>query len=76
MEPQKKIDQLRALIAAGDLDAAIRFAAKFPRLGEHKRAIMTAASAMLNPGFYAQMGKDPEQIIAAGRAAILERYGA
>ena len=70
----KKIDELKALMTAGEWHKAIRFAARFPRLGDERQAIQTAASALLSPGLYRQMGKDPDAMVAEGVAALKGRY--
>ena len=62
------------MMRAGEWARAIRFASKFPRLGEHKEAIMRAASALLSPELYRQMGRDPAQLVAAGVDALKSRY--
>jgi len=72
--PVRKIDRLMMLIDAGDWPAAIRFAAKFPRLGAEKHAITTAASALLSPRFYQSLGQSPDVIVAEGVAALRRRY--
>jgi hypothetical protein len=71
----KKIDILRDYMWQGDWRAALSLAAKFPRLGEHKCAITQGDAALKNPGFYRQIGKDPEQLKQAGVAALKARYG-
>ena len=70
----KKIDQLSALMRSGDWNAAIKFAAKFPRLDTHRDAILSASSALLSPDFYRSMGRDVDAIVAAGVAALKDRY--
>jgi hypothetical protein len=72
--PQKKIDQLSALMQAGQWEQAIKFAAKFPKLGKHKEAITRASSAILSPEMYRSMDKDPECLVAYGIEALKERY--
>lgn len=72
----KKIDVLRALMAAQDWRKAISLAAKFPRLGDEKEAITRAQTAFINPDFLRQIGKDPESCIEAGKAALIRRYSA
>lgn len=73
--PQTKLSQLKAAAAAGDWERAIAIAAKFPDLGEQRAAILDARSAYTNPRFVEQIGKKPEALIAAGRAALVARYG-
>lgn len=62
------------MITKGEWEAAIRFAAKFPRLGSEAEAITRASSAILSPGFYRSLGQDPDEIINKGRAALIRRY--
>lgn len=69
-----KLDQIREAAAAGDWPTALRIAARFPRLGEHKRAIVAAHEALAHPGFYSQLGKDPAALVEAGKAALRVRY--
>lgn len=73
-QPRPKIDQLSDLMRAGQWDAAIKFAAKFPDLGKQRNPILSASSALLSPRLYAGMGKDPAAIVAAGVAALQARY--
>lgn len=53
---------------------ALRFAAKFPRLGEHRDAILRAKDALNNPDFYKQIGKNPDLLISLGKSALIEKY--
>lgn len=73
--PPRKVDKLRALMAAGKWRQALSLAASWPELGEHRDLIKQAASAALSPRFYSSMGKDPDALIAAGVEALKERYG-
>lgn len=70
----RKIDQLREKMVAADWRGALAIAAKFPRLGEHKTAILRAWEATVRPEFQRQIGRDPEQLIAAGIEALKARY--
>ena len=69
-----KLSKLKALAAVGDWQAALRIAARFPHLGDHKAAIKRAHEAFENGHFYRQIGKDPEALIAEGIAALRSRY--
>ena len=73
--PRTKLAQVRAAMRAGDWALALRIAARFPRLGEHRAAIVRAHEAYTNPRFYKQIGYDPEKLKADGRRALIERYG-
>lgn len=70
-----QLSKLKALMAQGDYRAALKLAAGWPRLGAHKAPIERAWAALTNPEFYREIGKDPEALVAAGVAAIRERYG-
>ena len=74
MKPDTKLSQLRALMGAGEWEKAIAFAARFPRLGEHRNAILDAKDAIAHPSFMAQIGKNPAVVRAAGIAALRERW--
>lgn len=76
MNPLKtKLSQLREFMAAGDWPAALRLANSFGDLGQQKDAIQRAYSAMTRPDFYREIGRDPAALEAAGRAALIARYG-
>jgi hypothetical protein len=62
-----KISKLRES-AAGKWTEALRMAARFPRLGDERTAILRAWNAHLRPEFYRQLRQDPEAVVAAGIA--------
>lgn len=72
--PPRKVDALVSYMKAGEWGKAIAMAAKWPRLGEERIAIQTAASAQLSPEFYRQLGRNPEALVDEGKAALLRRY--
>lgn len=74
MEP--KITTLRRHMDANDWPKAIALAAKFPRLGAHRNAILDAQMALTNPNFCRGIKKDPQQLIEAGKAALITAYAA
>lgn len=73
--PARKIDVIRAAMRAGDWEAAICAAAKLPRLGTHKGAILGAREAILRPAFQRQIGKNTNALLADGIAALRARFG-
>lgn len=73
-ELNTKLSVLKSHIAAQDFRAAILLAAKFQDLGEQRGAILSAREAYLRPDFQRQIGRDPSILIAAGVAAIKDRY--
>ncbi len=70
----KKIEILKSLMRADDWPAAIKFAAKFPRLGAGAADITRANDALLRPAFYRQIGRDPAALVERGKAALISRY--
>lgn len=72
--PIKKIDMLRAAIDSEDWRTAVRIAAKFPRLGTYRGAILDAHMAFTNPNFCIGIKKDPSALIEAGKAALKAAY--
>jgi hypothetical protein len=69
-----KLATLRAAFAAGDHASVLRIAARFPRLGEHRDVIARAWAALTNPRFYRELGQDPDACVAAGIAAVRDRW--
>jgi len=72
--PPRKLDAVLAAMHADNWFEAIRLAAKFPRLGVQEKTIMRAHEAITRPAFQRQLGRDPEQLIEAGKVALVERY--
>lgn len=68
------INKLREHWAADNYMKALRLAASWPRLGDHKDAIQKGWAAASNPNFYMELGYDPGQLYAAGLRAVAERY--
>lgn len=69
-----KLSAVTAAMDAGDWKRAIALAAKFPRLGEERNAILDAHGAYTNPRFAAQMGKDLDALKLGGINALRARY--
>lgn len=72
---ETKLSIVKRHMGAGEWQVAIRIAARFPRLGEHRDAILGAHGAYTNPRFFAQLGKDIDAMKAAGRQALIDRFG-
>ena len=75
METITKLSKLEAAYRSGDHREALRIAAKFPRLGEHKEPITRAWAAIQSPDFYRAIGQDPASLVAGGIEALRVRYG-
>jgi len=77
MEPVKKSDLVRQLVARGDIKAAMRIAKGF-RLGiskEDSAAMGLAYECMIHDRIYSQMGYNIEQSIAIGTHVLKRLYG-
>lgn len=72
---ETKLSKVKAAMALGDWEQALKLAAKFPILGAHKLAITKAADAIKHPRFYQQTGRDIPALIEAGKTALIEKYG-
>ncbi len=73
-KPDTKLASIRAAMAANDWKEALRIAGRFQRLGEHGDAIRTARDALNNRRFYEQLGKNVDELVEAGIAALKQRY--
>jgi hypothetical protein len=71
---QSKLRQLRRYMADGDHRSALRLAAGWAQLGEHRDAITQAWAALTHPAFYEAIGRDPAVLVARGLDAIRSRY--
>ena len=70
-----KMDQLKAAALAQDWPAALRIAARFPRLGDDATAIRRANDCLTGrASFYRQIGRDPEMLVAEGIDALRRRW--
>jgi hypothetical protein len=67
-------DRALELVAAEHWVPALKLAAKSKVLGKHRDAIQKAWSAIQRPDVYRELGQDPDALIAAGIAALKERY--
>lgn len=71
---ETKASKLRALMAAEAWPAALAMAAKFPRLGKHRAAILDAHEAIVRPDFMRAIGRTPETLINKGIEALIAAY--
>lgn len=72
--PPSKLSQIRDALADGREVDALRIAARFPELGEHRDVITRGWAAHSNPSIYRAMGHDPVSLVTAAIAAIRARY--
>ena len=73
--PETKISKLRAAWAAGDKTGALRIAARFHDRSAETKAFQRAANAVNNPGFYRQLGRDPDELREAAYDAMAKKFG-
>jgi hypothetical protein len=74
MREDTKLAKVRQAMRDGDWRQALKLAARFRRLGEHREAIQRAANAISNPSFYEELGYDLKEIEAEGIAALKKYY--
>ncbi|QMW01489.1 hypothetical protein [Spirosoma foliorum] len=74
MDQASKLQKIRDAMTDDDWDKALKIAASFQRLGEHKEAIEKAASAVSSPNFYRSLGEDIDKLKSDGIAALKSRF--
>jgi hypothetical protein len=71
----RKTDQIRALWKAGDQIGALRIAARFFDRSVDTKTFKRGMGAYNNPGFYRQLGKEPDQLIASALELLATKFG-
>ena len=71
---KSKVDAIRALWATGDRIGALRIAAKFFDRSAETQVFKRGMDAHNHPGFYRQLGKDPERLTACALELLSERF--
>jgi hypothetical protein len=69
----RKTDQIRAAWAAGDRIRALRIAARFFDRSVDTKTFKRGMDAYNNPNFYQQLGKDPQQLMAAALEVLARK---
>jgi hypothetical protein len=70
-----KTDRIRAAWAVGDRVGALRIAARFFDRSADTKLFKRGMDAYNNPGFYSQLGKEPEQITQDALETLANRFG-
>ncbi len=70
-----KTDKIRVAWAAGDRIGALRIAARFFDRSADTQMFKRGMDAHNNPGFYRQLGKEPEQIVGNALEVLARRFG-
>jgi hypothetical protein len=71
---ETKLQTLKNAACSGNWKKAIAIAARFPRLGDIRNAVLDAHMAYTNPRFLSQVGKDVDACIEAGKSALINAY--
>ena len=69
-----KTDQIRATWAAGDRMGALRIAAQFFDRSMATKTFQRGMDANNYPGFYRQLGKNPQELITAALDLLAKRF--
>jgi hypothetical protein len=72
---ETKLSIVKKQMALNNWQEAIRLAAKFPQLGEHRATILDANLAYTNPRFMVQIKKDLDALKNNGRLSLISRFG-
>jgi hypothetical protein len=70
-----KTDQIRAAWLAGDHIGALRIAAQFFDRSNETMIFKRGMDANNHPGFYRQLGKEPEKIAVNALQVLARRFG-
>jgi hypothetical protein len=69
-----KTDQIRIAWAAGDQFGALRIAAQFFDRSTATKTFQRGMNANNHPGFYRQLGKEPQELVTAALALLQKRF--
>jgi hypothetical protein len=72
--PATKTDKIRLAWASGDRVAALRIAARFFDQSAATKAFKRGMDAHNNPGFYRQLGKDPDSLLSAALELLARKF--
>ena len=71
---RSKTDQIRAAWLAGDQIGALRIAAQFFDRSTATKTFQRGMNANNHPGFYRQLGKEPQELITAALDLLAKRF--
>jgi hypothetical protein len=69
-----KTDQIRVAWNAGNQIGVLRIAARFFDRSTYTKTFKRGMDAYNNPGFYRQLGKDPEQLTQAALKLLAKKF--
>jgi hypothetical protein len=70
-----KSERIKSALAGGDWVAALRLASRFHDRSSDTAMFKRGFDAYRHPGFYRQLGKDPDQLVTAAVALLWRRFG-
>ena len=71
---ETKLNLLKRLMRKQQQRDALKLAASWPQLGEHKERITRGWAAEVKPQLYTQMAQVPKELVEDGIRAVCERY--
>ena len=71
---RSKTDQIRSAWAAGDQIGALRIAAQFFDRSAATKTFQRGMDANNHPGFYRQLGKEPQELVKAALKVLAKRF--
>jgi hypothetical protein len=69
-----KTDQIRAAWGSGNRIGALRVAARFFDRSTATKTFQRGMDANNHPGFYRQLGKEPQELVAAALRLLQKRF--
>jgi hypothetical protein len=72
---QSKSECIKQALRDGDWVAALRLASRFHDRSSDTAMFKRGFDAYQHPGFYRQLGKDPNQLVAAAVIRLWRRFG-
>src|SRR5262249_11435789 len=69
-----KTDQIRAAWAAGDQIGALRIAARFFDRSAVTKTFQRGMNAYNHPGFYRQLGKEPQELVQTALEILAKQF--
>jgi hypothetical protein len=70
----RKTEQIRTAWAAGDQIGALRIAARFFDQSGATKIFQRGMTAHNHPEFYHQIGKEPQELVAAALTLLAKRF--
>jgi hypothetical protein len=72
---ESKSERIKSALANSDWVAALRLASRFHDRSSDTAMFKRGFDAYQHPGFYRQLGKDPDQLVTAAVVRLWCRFG-